>query len=369
MKPGRSKTITVKCKYCGNEFEAIESRVKVGWGLYCSMSCKNKGMAKGTSKKYVGKENACKVFDKTKNAHYVYWFDASTLKRKTSTYAHWWWEVNKGEIPDGYRASYKDGDATNISPENIILRSPEEFGAAISERLMGHGFSGETLEKMRIAKEGKLLSEIHKQNIGKATKQMWKDGVFDAPHIREAYSKQGKSTKDSKRTPEQLAQQSQRSKGKDISRLFTPEALEKRRQKLLGRTQSKESNLKRSKKLQGREFSEEHLHKLSLASKGRPDLCGERSRWWRGGKSEEIYPIEFSTYLKGKIRRRDNHECQVCGLNVYKSNKGHVHHIDGDKANCSEDNLILLCTSCHRFVHNTNEKQDEKILELRAKLK
>lgn len=280
-KPGRNKTVTVKCKYCGNEFEAIESRVKVGWGMYCSISCKNKGTAKGANKKYVGKENACKVFDKTKNAYYVYWFDADTLKRKTSTYARWWWEINKGEIPDGYRASYKDGDTTNISPENIILHSPEELGNAISKRLMGHGFSDETLEKMRIAKEGKPLSEIHKQNIGKATKQMWKDGVFDAPHIREAYSRQGKSTKGSKRTPEQLAHQSQINKGRDISHLFTPEAREKRRQKLLGKPHSAESNLKRSLTQKGRKFSEEHLHKLSLASKGRPDLCGDiRRKIW-----------------------------------------------------------------------------------------
>jgi hypothetical protein len=369
MKPGRSKTVTVKCEYCGAEFEAIATRVKIGWGRFCSSICRNKGTAKGASKKYVGKENACKVFDKTKNAYYVYWFEVDTLKRKTSTYARWWWEVNRGEIPAGYKASYKDGDATNISPENIILHSPEEFGAVISERLMGHGFSDETLEKMRIAKEGKPLSDTHKQNIGKATKQMWKDGVFDAPHIREAYSKQGKSTKGSKRTPEQLAHLSSVMKGRDVSHLFTPEAKEKRKQTLSNWHPSKESNLKRSLALKGRKFSEEHLHKLSLASKGRPDLCGERSRLWRGGKSEEVYPDEFSIYLKGKIRRRDNHECQVCGRNVYASKVGQVHHIDGNKANCVEENLILLCIVCHRKVHGLNNIDSPKILELRAKLK
>lgn len=150
MKPGRSKTVTVKCEYCGAEFEAIATRVKVGWGRFCSMSCKNKSRKIST----IGKENAAKAFDKTKNAYYVYWNDPETLKRKTSTYARWWWEINKGEIPDGYRASYKDGDATNISPENIIIISPKEFGNAVSKRLMGHKIDLQTREKISIGHTG-----------------------------------------------------------------------------------------------------------------------------------------------------------------------------------------------------------------------
>lgn len=153
MKPGRSKTVTVKCEYCGAEFEAIATRVKVGWGRFCSMSCKNKSRKIST----IGKENAAKAFDKTKNAYYVYWNDPETLKRKTSTYARWWWEINKGEIPDGYRASYKDGNTTNISPENIVLHSPEEWGKAISERLMGHKLSQETREKISKGNTGKKI--------------------------------------------------------------------------------------------------------------------------------------------------------------------------------------------------------------------
>ena len=30
-------------------------------------------------------------------------------------------EVNRREVPEGYRASYQDGNAMNIEPDNIVL--------------------------------------------------------------------------------------------------------------------------------------------------------------------------------------------------------------------------------------------------------
>mgnify|MGYP002813241245 CR=1 FL=1 len=56
-------------------------------------------------------------------------------------------------------------------------------------------------------------------------------------------------------------------------------------------------------------------------------------------------------------------------MDVYRSIHGHVHHIDGDKTNSKEDNLILLCSSCHRVIHGRNNVPSEKIIELRNKLK
>jgi hypothetical protein len=148
MKPGRCKTVKVNCKYCGKEFLAIAPRVKVGWGVYCSRECHGKSQIKGKNKKYVGKHNAKITWDKTKNLYYAYWFDETTMKRKTTSYARWWWEVNVGEIPEGYVASYKNKDYTNISPDNIILMSPEQIGKDISKRLMGHKLSKKTREKI-----------------------------------------------------------------------------------------------------------------------------------------------------------------------------------------------------------------------------
>lgn len=47
------------------------------------------------------------------------------------------------------------------------------------------------------------------------------------------------------------------------------------------------------------------------------------------------------------ILKRDNYKCQSC----YHSSYLQIHHIDGDKKNNSEDNLIVLCRRCHRMVH------------------
>jgi len=47
---------------------------------------------------------------------------------------------------------------------------------------------------------------------------------------------------------------------------------------------------------------------------------------------------------------RDNHTCQECGKIGVKC----VHHINYDKKDCREENLITLCASCHS---KTNAKR------------
>lgn len=75
---------------------------------------------------------------------------------------------------------------------------------------------------------------------------------------------------------------------------------------------------------------------------------GENSVLWKGGVSFEPYGIEFDRPLKKKIRIRDNYTCQLCNKTVRKLNERlAVHHIDYDKQNNDESNLISLCNSCH----------------------
>lgn len=73
---------------------------------------------------------------------------------------------------------------------------------------------------------------------------------------------------------------------------------------------------------------------------------GENHHWWNGGTSFEPYTRDWTNTLRRSIRERDNYTCQLCG-----EEQGDVafsvHHIDYDKANCSPDNLITLCKSCH----------------------
>ena len=64
------------------------------------------------------------------------------------------------------------------------------------------------------------------------------------------------------------------------------------------------------------------------------------------------YSQAFSSELKLKIRKRDKFQCRICHMKEeehflkYK-NVLNVHHIDYDKKNSVETNLITLCSKCH----------------------
>jgi len=69
---------------------------------------------------------------------------------------------------------------------------------------------------------------------------------------------------------------------------------------------------------------------------------------WLKGISFEPYTIEFSNELREKIRERDNHECQFCHTHQKDLDRELcVHHIDYNKQNCKEENLVSLCLKCH----------------------
>ena len=58
------------------------------------------------------------------------------------------------------------------------------------------------------------------------------------------------------------------------------------------------------------------------------------------------YPKEYNSTLKAKIRERDNHSCRYCG----ETDHLHTHHINYDKRDCQDLNLITLCEKCHYSV-------------------
>ena len=128
-----------------------------------------------------------------------------------------------------------------------------------------------------------------------------------------------------------------------------------------GKIISKKYRLKISKSLIGKyrgkkhpcfgtKHSEETRLKMSKAGEGKrrgKDNCN-----WRGGISFFPYPKDFSKDLKLKIRCRDNHICQNCGISedeyVKKCGKVlSIHHINYDKQNCKEINLITVCSDCN----------------------
>jgi len=80
-------------------------------------------------------------------------------------------------------------------------------------------------------------------------------------------------------------------------------------------------------------------------------LKGNRNNW-QGGLSLLIYPSSFTEELKEHIRTRDGHLCQKCGVPQCECVRAlDVHHIDYDRMNCSESNLISLCHTCNLRVN------------------
>jgi 5-methylcytosine-specific restriction endonuclease McrA len=76
---------------------------------------------------------------------------------------------------------------------------------------------------------------------------------------------------------------------------------------------------------------------------------------WKGGKSFEPYPTEWTEELKRQIRRRDAFRCFLCG----DSPRGRalaIHHVDYQKDNLDPSNLVSLCTSCHAKTNFDRER-------------
>ncbi len=97
---------------------------------------------------------------------------------------------------------------------------------------------------------------------------------------------------------------------------------------------------------------------------------GEKNPNWKKGKSFEPYSPEFNKKLKNKIRKRDNYQCQQCGEKIEKQTKKKfltVHHINYDKKDCNENNLISLCNFCNSSV-NTKRNEWEDFFKCKIKL-
>jgi hypothetical protein len=82
------------------------------------------------------------------------------------------------------------------------------------------------------------------------------------------------------------------------------------------------------------------------------DFSKENHPQWLGGISFEPYTEEFNQELKESIRKRDDYICQNCGMVeeehlIVCGQKLHIHHINYDKKNSNETNLITLCISCN----------------------
>ena len=107
------------------------------------------------------------------------------------------------------------------------------------------------------------------------------------------------------------------------------------------------------------------------SSKFRNSPKGKNSALYVHGRGYEPYTSLFTSKLKFKIRKRDNFKCRLCNTTEKEHIKQYnkkldVHHIDYNKQNCEEYNLISLCRKDNLKV-NFNRKYWKKQLRLKIK--
>jgi len=95
---------------------------------------------------------------------------------------------------------------------------------------------------------------------------------------------------------------------------------------------------------------------IPFKGKERPEISGKKNHNWNNGSSFISYPPEFSRALKTRILKRDNCVCQYCGTTQKQElkrikRKLTIHHIDYNKFNNKENNLITLCMKCNIMVN------------------
>lgn len=94
---------------------------------------------------------------------------------------------------------------------------------------------------------------------------------------------------------------------------------------------------------------------------------GKRNPNWRGGCCPDRQSFYLSQEWKDACRevwKRDRGRCQKCGSMSRKRSELHVHHIQSfavPETRASVLNLVLLCPTCHSWVHSRANKAHEFI--------
>jgi DNA polymerase III delta prime subunit len=104
------------------------------------------------------------------------------------------------------------------------------------------------------------------------------------------------------------------------------------------------------------ELAAELREKISEAMSNR-ELSEEHRRAIGAGVIEhhrgiEVDLEEYEPYARRIVRNKAYAECEICGEERRTEGRDgiYVHHIDGDRDNNAEENLMLVCPRCHNFV-------------------
>lgn len=176
--------------------------------------------------------------------------------------------------------------------------------------------------------------EVRKK-IGKSSKERWKNPKY-RENILKSLSKIAEKRKGIPRTKEvkrKISENKERAKKISIAKTGVP-----RPDMIENKNPAKKPGV-------GKKIS---IGIKKAFAEGRFDTSLEKNGMWNGGISFEPYGIEFNNRLKETIRRRDNYQCKLCGIFQDKFDRAlQVHHIDCNKRNNNQQNLISLCNPCH----------------------
>lgn len=294
----------------------------------------------------------------------------------------------------------------------------DEIRRKISESLKGRVISEETRNKLSLTGTGRIHSLETKQKMSETWKRRLENGYI-SPRL-------GKHcTEESKEKMRQVAirrfiSEDARKKigltrlGKSLSEEIKKKISDTRKKRIVegsilssvgfkGRHHSEETKIKISNASSGRmpwilgkHHSDEAKKKISKALTGKKlylsederkrrserfsgannpmfnhKFYREKSPNWLGGKSFELYGLDFDKQHKQAIRYKDNYRCQHCfrheselRTTTNKPYKLAIHHIDYDKKNNKPENLISLCRPCHA---QTNYKRNDWVKYFKEK--
>lgn len=157
-------------------------------------------------------------------------------------------------------------------------------------------------------------------------------------------------------------------------RVWTEESRLKRHNYMKNYIASKETREKLSQSLKGHSVSDETRLKIAKSlNKGlykeNVDVLG--LGWYVKSNG---YGIEWNDKLKEKIKQRDGYRCMNPGCKG-EDKRLSVHHINFNKIDCREENLITLCNVCNvkankkRYLHMTFYQKMMEGIQCRIKWK
>jgi len=128
----------------------------------------------------------------------------------------------------------------------------------------------------------------------------------------------------------------------------------------IGRVHTKETK----RKIRDARLNDGHVPYLKNGVHWLKGKKGEIHPTWKGGitpQRQSVYSSpEWCDAVKA-VWKRDDATCQKCHKrqNEIRDIKFHIHHIESfmvREKRTDHNNLVLLCPSCHRFVHSKRNK-------------